>query len=267
MKLINKFLRPLIQYRGFILGTVKREFQLKYQGSLLGVAWIVLQPLTMIFVYTVIFSQIMRAKLPGVDSAFSYSIYICSGILTWSLFTEIVSRSNTVFIDNGNLIKKANFPRICLPAVVVLTALLNFAIVLTLFLLFLLITHNFPGHLLLGMFPILILEVLFAIGLGIFLGTINVFFRDAGQITTILLQLWFWCTPIVYPISIIPERVKHIVSLNPMVSVMASYQQIFVNRQWPQWDQLSTILIATIVMLSLGFWLFIKRSPEMVDEL
>ncbi|EKF9799803.1 ABC transporter permease, partial [Vibrio cholerae] len=117
-------LRVLFNYRGFILGNVKREFKLKYQNSLLGAAWNVINPLAMIVVYTVIFSQIMRAKLPGIDNSFAYSIYLCSGILTWGLFSEIVGRAQNVFLENANLIKKINFPRICLPVTVLCNALL-----------------------------------------------------------------------------------------------------------------------------------------------
>ena len=88
-----KLVEPLWAYRGFIFGSVKREFQSKYRNSLLGASWTVINPLAMILVYTVIFAQIMRAKLPGVDSTFAYSIYLCSGLLTWGLFAEITGRA------------------------------------------------------------------------------------------------------------------------------------------------------------------------------
>ena len=112
-------LKSVWNFRGFILGSVKREYQLRYRGTMLGIAWTVLQPLAMIFVYTVIFSQVMRAKLPGVEGSFSYSIYLCAGIITWGLFTEIIQRSQSVFLDNANLIKKLSFPRLTLPIIVV----------------------------------------------------------------------------------------------------------------------------------------------------
>ena len=95
--------KALWNYRGFISGSVKREFQSKYRNSLLGALWTVLNPLAMIVVYTVIFSEVMKARLPGVDSVFGYSIYLCAGILTWGFFAELVGRSQTVFIDNANL--------------------------------------------------------------------------------------------------------------------------------------------------------------------
>ena len=126
-------LRGVWAYRGFILGSVKREFQSKYRNSMIGAAWTVLNPLAMIIVYTVIFSQIMRAKLPGIDSTFAYSIYLCAGVLTWGLFAEIIGHGQNVFLEHANLIKKLSFPRICLPVIVVLNAGLNFAISFGLF--------------------------------------------------------------------------------------------------------------------------------------
>src|SRR3546814_8179534 len=97
--------------RGFILGNVKREFQSKYRNSLLGAAWTVLNPLAMIVVYTVIFSEVMRAKLPGIDTTFGYSIFLCAGVLVWTYFAEIIGRAQSVFIENANLLKKISFPR------------------------------------------------------------------------------------------------------------------------------------------------------------
>jgi hypothetical protein len=129
--------KALWAYRGFVLGSVKREFQSKYRNSLLGAAWTVINPLAMIVVYTVIFSQVMKAKLPGMDSSFGYSIYLCAGSLTWGLFAEIVSRGQNIFIDNANLLKKISFPRMTLPIIAVLNALVNFAIIFGLFLAFL----------------------------------------------------------------------------------------------------------------------------------
>ncbi len=94
------------KYRGFIKSSVKREFQARYRGSLLGAAWTVLNPLAMILVYTLIFSQIMKARIPDSDTPFAYSIYLMAGLLPWTLFTEILMRSQSVFLDNANTIKR-----------------------------------------------------------------------------------------------------------------------------------------------------------------
>lgn len=254
-------------YRGFVLGSVGREFQSKYRSSILGAAWTVLNPLAMVTVYTVIFSSVMRAKLPGIDDTFAYSIYLCSGVLTWGLFAEIAGRGQNVFLENANLLKKLSFPRLCLPTVLVLNALLNFGIIFGLFLLFLLLTGRLPGWPLLGLIPVLMLQITFSIGLGITLGVLNVFFRDVGQFFSILLQFWFWFTPIVYPLSIIPEHFHGLLKLNPLAPMIGAYQTILVNARWPDWQSLLPMTLLSLLLCLLAFHLFRKHAGEMVDEL
>jgi len=260
-------LRDLLAYRGFILGSVKREFQLKYRNSLLGAAWTVLGPLAMIVVYTVIFAQVMSARLPGVDSAFAYGIYLCAGILTWGLFAEIVGRSQNIFIDNANLLKKLSFPRICLPIIVVVSATLNFLIIFTLFTLFLILTGNFPGWVFLGILPLLAAQIVFATGLGMVLGVLNVFFRDVGQFFGIVMQFWFWFTPIVYPLAIVHEKIRALIAWNPMTPMVAAYQDILVSGIAPQWASLLPVTLIGVALCIFGVRLFRKRAGEMVDEL
>jgi lipopolysaccharide transport system permease protein len=260
-------LKALWAYRGFILGSVKREFQSKYRNSLLGAAWTIINPLAMIVVYTVIFSQVMRAKLPEVDTTFGYSIYLCAGVITWGLLAEITGRAQNVFLENSNLLKKLSFPRLCLPTIVVFNSLLNFTIIFGLFTLFLIITGNFPGLVFAAIFPLLFLQVAFAIGLGITLGVLNVFFRDVGQFFAVVLQFWFWLTPIVYPIGVLPEAAKHFMRFNPMAGLVASYQKILVNAQWPEWNSLWLVTALSLVLCLWGMHLFRKNAGEMVDEL
>ena len=261
------YARSLWLYRGFVAGSVKREFQSKYRNSLFGAAWMVLNPLAMITVYTVIFSQIMRAKLPGVESSFGYSIYLCAGILTWGLFSEITTRCQTMFIDNANMLKKLNFPRLCLPSTVAATAVLNFTIVFSIFFVFLLVTGNLPGVALLALVPLLALIVLFAVGLGLVLGVLNVFFRDIGQFFGIFITFWFWLTPIVYPPTILPESARAWLALNPMTAPIGAIQDVFVRSAWPVWPSLFPFALLTLVVWLTGLRLFRKHSGEMIDEL
>jgi lipopolysaccharide transport system permease protein len=260
-------LKAIWAYRGFIRGSVQREFQIKYRNSLLGAAWNIINPLAMIVVYTVIFAQVMRAKLPGVDSTFAYSIYLCAGVLTWGLFAEMVGRSQNMFLENANLLKKISFPRITLPIIVVANAGLNFVIVFGLFLAFLVASGNFPGWVVLAVLPVLALQMAFAMGLGMVLGVLNVFFRDVGHFFGIFLQFWFWLTPIVYPPNILPERIKPLLALNPMASIVAAYQGILVNQQWPKWASLWPTALLAAALCLLGLHLFKKNVGEMVDEL
>nr|WP_321269481.1 ABC transporter permease [uncultured Tolumonas sp.] len=260
-------LRVLFNYRGFILGNVKREFKLKYQNSILGAAWNVINPLAMIIVYTVIFSHVMHAKLPQVDNSFAYSVYLCSGVLTWGLFSEIVGRSQNVFLENANLLKKINFPRICLPVTVLCNALLNFSIIFGLFLLVLIVIGLFPGLKFFALIPVLFVLVLFAIGLGITVGILNVFFRDIGQLFGIILQFWFWFTPIVYPFDILPSQIQTLLVINPMVGVIHACQTILVYSQWPDWISLLPGLVLGLLLVMFGMRLFRNHAGEIVDEL
>lgn len=260
-------LRPLWAYRGFILGSVKREFQSKYRESLLGGAWMVINPLAMIVVYTVIFSQVMKARLPGVDSTFAFSIYLCAGVLTWGLFAEITGRAQNIFLENANLLKKLSFPRLCLPMVVVLNALLNFSIIFGLFTVFLVIAGAFPGWAYVALVPLLLIQIAFAIGLGITLGVLNVFFRDIGQLFGVVLQFWFWLTPIVYPVTILPESARPLIDYNPLASLMAAYQTVLVNGKWPDWQSLWLVILLAALFCAIGFRLFREHSGEIVDEL
>lgn len=257
----------LWQYRGFILGSVKREFQSRYRNSLLGPLWPLLQPLAMIFIYTLVFSQLMRARLPGVDDGMAYGIFICSGVLTWGLFSEVTGRCVGLFLENANLLKKLSFPRSCLPLIVLLNALLNFAIAMGLFLGVLLLMGHFPGEALVAL-PVLVgLQLLLAISLGMCLGIVNVFFRDVGQLFSIVLQFWFWLTPIVYPLNILPPVLQPWLALNPMTGLMQAYQGIFVQGVWPQWPSLCPALLAGGLCSLLAVLLFRARSTEMLDEL
>lgn len=257
----------LWRYRGFVSGSVKREFQSKYRNTMLGAAWTVLSPLAMILVYTLIFSQVMQNRLPGNASVYGYSIYLCAGILTWGLFAEITSKAQNMFLEQANLLKKISFPRICLPVIVVLNALVNFAIIFGLFSLFLIASGQFPGAVFLLILPILLLQVALAIGLGMVLGVLNVFFRDVGQFFQIFIQFWFWFTPIVYPASILPAEVRGLLAWNPMAAVIQSYQTILVSAQAPQWSSLLPAAVLALLLCALGLQLFRKRAGEMVDEL
>ena len=129
-------------------------------------------------------------------------------MLTWQLFSEITSRAQNVFIDNANLLKKLSFPRISLPVTVIANALVNFAIVFGLFTAFMLGSGTFPGWPFIAMVPVIAVLVLFAIGLGIALGILNVFFRDVGHFFTIALQFWFWFTPVVYPVAVFKSQLR-----------------------------------------------------------
>ena len=234
----------------------------------MGSIWVFLNPLATVLIYTVIFTQVMRTRLPLVDDSLSYGLFLCAGILPWSYLAEVINRSLGMFLEQSNLIKKANFPRSTIPAVVVVTASVNFAVIFSLFLVFLIFTGRFPGWPALGLIPLFVLQLGFSSGLGLLMGTVNVFFRDVGQAMIIVLQFWFWLTPIVYPLSVLPELFQDLVlKLNPIASLMMAYQDIILYQQWPAWERFLFHFPAAAGILIAGFLVFRKLADEMVDEL
>lgn len=265
-KMLERWI-SLWRYRGFILGMVGREFQSRYLGSLLGSIWAILNPIAMIFVYTVIFSKIMRSRLMGSEDTWAYGIFLCAGLLAWNFFAELLSRCQTIFIEHANMIKKVNFPRTTLPVILFFSCSMNFIIIFGIFIIFLWIMGRFPGWSIIGFIPLLIIQQAIALGLGIFLGTMNVFFRDIGQFVGIVLQFWFWFTPIIYPVSILPEKIKGLLSFNPMTQFITSYQQIILNNQWPDFYLLKFHIIGAFICLTAGVSVFKKLSGDITDEL
>ena len=263
----NHMLTALWSFRGFIWGSVHREFQLRYRRSLLGAAWAVINPLAQIAVYTLIFSQVMQARIPGTDSTFGYSIYLCAGLLTWGYFAEIMTRGQNMFIEHASLLKKVSFPRLCLPTINLATATINFAIIFTVFSAFLALSGTFPGWPYLAVLPVIVITAALATGLGIVLGVLNVFFRDVGQAFGILVQFWFWLTPIVYTIHLLPAKAHAFMELNPLFPIMTAMQGILASGIWPNWASLWFPVMLAATSCTGGFWLYRKLSPDMVDEL
>ena len=174
--------RSLWTYRDFVQASVAREFRLRYAGSALGALWQIISPLAMIVIYTLVFAGLMKARLPGVDDRYAYAIYLCCGLLAWTMFAEILTRSQTMFIDSANLLKKASFPRSCVPAIIVGSALVNLAVVYSVFLAVLAISGRWPGTAVIAApVPLLLLASL-GLAIGVFLGIVHVFFRDVGHV-------------------------------------------------------------------------------------
>ncbi len=172
-----------------------------------------------------------------------------------------------MFLEHGNLIKKSNFPRICLPAIVVTSALVNFGVVFSLYLAFLALIGHWPGWVLFAVAPLLALQLLFTLGLGIFLGTLNVFFRDVGQLTGIVVQFWFWLTPIVYVFDSLPVAARAVLQYNPLQPLMLAYQTVFLDQRIPEFASLMPLAALTAFLLIMSARFFLSRVGELVDEL
>lgn len=260
-------LRGIWTYKQFIVDSVRNDFANRFARSRFGVFWMVVQPLAMVLVYALILSEILAAKLPGIESQYAYAIYLSTGFLAWTLFHELLTRMLTLFIDNANLMKKIRFPRIALPVITVVTGILNNLILLAAILVVFAALGHLAGMELLWLVPMIGLTAAFAAGLGLVLGVLNVFIRDVGQFITVVLQFWFWLTPIVYPLSIVPDEYRFLLHYNPLFPIVTAYQDILVYGKVPSFVELWPITLITVGLLALGLLLFRKAAPEMADAL
>lgn len=262
----------VFKYKGLIYATTMRDLYSRYAGSLLGALWLVLPSLFMIFIYTVIFSNIMKAKLPGVENQYAYSIYLCAGVITWGIFLEVVQRSKNVFLDNANLIKKSSFPHWVLFIPILLVAIFNGLVLLVIVLIFMLILgHPIAIFNIISLLSInFAVTVFLAVSIGVFLSILNVFFRDIGQISDVFFQFAFWATPIVYPVSIVPEKFKYVLDLNPMAYLIEISQNILLAKEIVVIESVKNFiypLIFAVIMSSLAIVLYRRSKADILDQI
>ena len=260
-------LRALWAYRGFVYASVIREFKLKVSGSALGAWWVVLAPLSQVLMYALVLSSVMKARLPGVQSEYAYVIYLLAGISVWTFFSEVVTRATNIFIENANLLKKLSFPRISLPIIVALSAGINHFIFLFVTIPLVAILSGDISWVLIGLIPLSIITVAFALSLGILLGVLNVFYRDIGFLLGIVMQFWFWATPIIYTKDILPAKLQPFMNFNPMMPLVDGYHQIIYLNQMPNWQSLSGLLVGIFLLAIFSYLIFRRAQGEMVDAL
>lgn len=260
-------LNDLWQYRRFILGSIRNELMTRFAHSRLGGLWVIINPMAQVAIYTLILSSVLTAKLPGTTSKYAYAVYLMAGLLAWTLFNEIINRCLTLFIEQGNLMKKMRFPRITLPIVVVGSSLVNNIIFFGAILVSFVVLGQQFSMVMLLLIPLTLVVVCLAAGIGLILGVMNVFIRDIGQVTPIILGIWFWFTPIVYPEAIIPEAYRDLLDLNPIYPIVNAYHEILVYNAVPQLSGIAIISTIALVLLLISLFLFRRASPEMVDVL
>ena len=213
-------------WRGFILASVVRELRGRYSRSLFGWVWLVLPPAVLIAIYTLVFSRLMRgAGLPD-HGPYTYTIFLCAGLLTWQWFSELLSRVVALFTNHATLLKKTAVPWYALLAVDVLVTGFGMVVQMGLFALLLLVLGQWPGWPAVAYIPLLLVQALLAVGLGLGLAVLQVFFRDVGLALPLVLQVWFWMTAIVYPLSALPGRAQELLQWNLMMPLMQGFQNI-----------------------------------------
>lgn len=264
---MRDLLRAIYTYRLFILSSIKNELHLRFVRSKLGALWIVIHPLMQVLIFALILSEVLSAKLPGINNKYAYALYLMAGTLCWALFSDTVSKGLQLFIDNGNLMKKMAFPRVCLPLIAAGTTLVNNLMLLAAILLVFALLGHIPDVQMLWLPVLILVTLMLAMGVGLLVGTMNVFMRDIGQVVPVILQALFWLTPVVYNIDILPQRVQFWFKLNPLYPLVVSYQNIMVYGKPPLWTELAVLVGVSLVMLLVALIVFRRASPEMVDVL
>lgn len=255
------------RYRQFVLSSIRAEFRARFARSRLGGLWMIIHPLVQVLIFSFILSGLMAARMPGIGSRYAYAIYLMAGTLAWSLFSDIIQRCLTMFIDNGNLLKKMVFPRICLPLIVTGSAITaNIMLLAAITVVFAVLGH-IPGPSFIFLPVLFILTIGLGTGLGLTLGILNVFMRDIGQAVPILLQVGYWFTPIVYLPEIIPVAYRPWLAVNPLYPIVIGYHDILVFERSPVWVSLLPVVALAVLLLGFALFLFRRAKAEMVDVL
>lgn len=240
---------------------VDRDMKLMYKRSTLGIAWTLISPLLQLLVFIFVFQLIIKIDIP------QYSSYVFTGLLVWNWFQNALFQATGIIISSRALIRQPGFPPAILPITVVTTGLIHLVLALPILVIFLLIdgARLTPLILLLPLLQIIqfALTVLFAY----FLAALNVTFRDTQHTLGVLLQFWFYLTPIFYEIDNIPDKFWYIYGLNPMVHIITSYRQILLWGVQPDWLALTIISAVTLALLPVGYRLFKRQSLRFVEEI
>lgn len=243
----------------------KRDFIERYVGTGLGQFWFVLSPLITIFIYTVIFSDFMKMKLNIIDNSYAYSIYLVPGLLAWTAFSTMLMRLSTSFFEKANLIKKINVPMYTFQLSIIITEFLLFLVSISLGIGFLLLVNQPITWSFLWMIPVMLIQTLFVFGLGVILSLFTPFFKDLKEAIPIVVQLWFWMTPIIYMKEMIANKYPLLLTYNPFYYFVQIYQDIFLYAKAPSFSSLFIITAMTLVSLFLAGFLYKKMIGTIKD--
>jgi lipopolysaccharide transport system permease protein len=258
--------KKLVAYRELLFSLTKKDLKVKYRGSVLGFFWSLLNPVLMMLVYSFVFSMILRQGIQ------EFAIFLLCALLPYNFFSNSVNYGSGSIISNANLVKKIYFPKEIIPLSIVLSNLINF--LLELVVLFVVLSiFGYKFYMYLYLLPLVILvQVLFVSGISMLISALNVFFRDLQHLITILMLVWFFATPIIYPLSMVPERFQFWMQLNPMAVFAAYYRNIFYFVKYPDgmyWPPLEIILIClgiTFLFFFMGYFVFKRLEQKFAEE-
>ena len=252
-----KKLKSLLRFRFLLLQLVKRDFKIKYRGSVLGILWSVLNPLLNMIVLSIVFSQVFRA----VDN---YKMYLLAGLTIFNFFSEATNLACSSVVGNFGLMTKVYFPKFIIPTSKVLTATINLVITTIVYLVLGLFMDVTPWIGYLWIPYILLCVIGFSMGVGYILSALYVFFRDTLQLYGVFLTIWMYATPILYPIDTLPQNLIPIFSLNPLYQFIDFFRNITMNTVIPSVEQFLTCGLWAIGMFVVGAFAFVRTQDHFI---
>lgn len=254
-------LSDLWAHRELLWFWTKREISVRYKQSFLGIVWAILQPAVLAAMFTVVFSHLARIPSEGIP----YPLFAYIALVPWTFFATSINQGVPSLVNQMNLVTKAAFPREILPLGTVGASLVDFTFAFAVFV-FMALFYRIPLRSSMLWLPLLILlQLTLAIGVTLIGSALNVFYRDIRFIVPLLIQIWLYATPIVYPASLVPERLRWIYALNPMVGVIESYRNIFIRGHAPDWPSLALGTISAMGLLVFGYLFFKRVEPTFAD--
>jgi ABC-type polysaccharide/polyol phosphate export permease len=255
------------RHRVMVWGLVQRDLQARYAGSALGMVWTFLHPLLLLLVYLVVFSWILRVRFTVAGGSGDFALYLLAGLLPWLAFQEGVIKAAAAVVENAVLVKGACFPAAVLVASGVLASIVNLFISLGVFLLALLLTSHLSWSGLLFLPLLVCLQVTFAFGLGLVAAGLYTFLRDMMPLLQVGFMVWFYLTPIIYPLSYVPEWLLPLFSCNPLTPLITAYRAVLLEGAIPSQASLMLASAWTVGTLFLGSLIFTWVEPGFADVL
>ena len=251
----------LVRYRDLLLLWTLREVRVRYQQSVLGAAWAVLQPLTMMLVFTIVFSRLIRVDTDGIP----YPIFVYSALVPWTYFTTAIAQGIPSLVNNMNLVTKIYFPREILPFASVGASMLDYLIAFSIFL-GMMVFYSVPVRpMMLLVIPLLLLQILLMLGVTLIGGAVIVFFRDMRFVVPLMTQVWMYATPIIYPVSLVPEWFRPYYYLNPMAGIIDGYRRVLLLGELPDAQGVAISAVVSLLLLVSGYLLFKRLEPLFAD--
>lgn len=260
--LLDLELSTVWRYRELLVVLVFRDIQVLYKQAALGVAWAVLQPVFAVVIFSIIFGHFAKMPSDGIP----YPVFAFAAVLPWTYFAEAVRRGGTGLVSNSELVRKVYFPRLIIPLAGVIAPMLDFLIAFAVLLGVMFWFDVMPSFRLLISVPLLVVSALLALAIGLWLGPINVRFRDVKYTLPFMLQIWMYATPIVYPVSIIPPDWRLLYSLNPMVGVIEGFRWAVFGKGDPNFVAVGLSLFIVAVLL-IGGLIFFRRMEQSFADL